>query len=286
MRKHLVLTLGALAAGTGAGLAVADWRWRSATAALVSRLHADAAPEPRAVPSEIEALPKPVARYFRAALPPSAIALRSARLEQRGEFLARPGSDGWRAFTAVEHFSARPAGFVWDARIRMAPGLTIRVRDGFVRGRGSMVASVLGIYPVVSVEGRPDVTAAALQRYLAEAVWIPTALLPEEGVHWASLDESSARATITAGATTVSVDFHFGTDDLVDRIFTASRGRDVGEGRSVPTPWQGRFSHYELRDGYRIPMRGEVEWVLPDGPAPYWRGEITGVTFERRTGAT
>jgi hypothetical protein len=179
----------------------------------------------------------------------------------------------------VEHFSARPPGFVWDARIRMAPGVTVHVRDGFVDGRGSMEARVLSVYPVVSVEGTAAITTAALQRFLAEAVWLPTALLPEEGVRWSSLDASSARATISAGEVTVSLDFHFAADGLVDRIYTASRARDVGGGRTVPTPWQGRFSHYALRGGYRIPLRGEVEWIMTDGPAPYWRGEITGVTF-------
>jgi hypothetical protein len=147
-------------------------------------------------------------------LPAERAGVRFSRVEQRGEFLARPGPDGWRPFTAVEHFSARPAGFVWDARIRMAPGMTVRVRDGFVGGRGSMVASVMGVYPVVSVAGTPEIDAAALQRFLAEAVWIPTALLPGEGVAWSALDASGARATVTAGATTVSVDFHFGGDGL------------------------------------------------------------------------
>lgn len=29
----------------------------------------------------------------------------------------------------------------------------------------------------------------------------------------------------------------------------------------------------------RIPLRGEVEWPLPEGPQPYWRGSVTAVTF-------
>jgi hypothetical protein len=280
VKKGLVLALGALAAG-GAGLGAAEWRWRSATAALVSRLQRDAIAGPEGAPA-LDALPPPVARYLRAVLPARPGGVRFARVEQRGEFLARPGPNGWRPFTAVEHFSARPAGFVWDARVRMAPGMTVRVRDSFVGGRGSMVASVMGVYPVVSVEGTPEIAAAALQRFLAEAVWIPTALLPGDGVSWSALDASSARATVTAGTTTVAVDFHFGADGLVVGIYTAARARDIGGGRSVSTPWQGRFSDYELLDGFRIPTRGEVEWLMPEGPAPYWRGEITGVTFTRR----
>jgi hypothetical protein len=82
------------------------------------------------------------------------------------------------------------------------------------------------------------------------------------------------------GAATASVDFCFGADGLVERIYTAARERDIGGGRTAPTPWQGRFSRYQTHDGYRIPMAGEVEWLLAEGPRPYWRGEITGVTFE------
>jgi hypothetical protein len=30
----------------------------------------------------------------------------------------------------------------------------------------------------------------------------------------------------------------------------------------------------------RIPTAGEVEWLLPEGPEVYWRGEITNIDFE------
>jgi hypothetical protein len=161
----------------------------------------------------------------------------------------------------------------------------VKVRDGFVAGRGSMVGSVMGLRRVASAEDTPAIAAGALQRYLAEAVWLPTALLPGAGVSWTALDSASARATLTSGTTTVSLDFHFGADGLVSRIYTPARERDLGGGRSAPTPWQGRFSRYEARHGFLIPISGEVEWLLPEGPQPYWQGEITGVTFERSPAA-
>lgn len=282
--KKIAAVLGTLAGGVGTVAGIGSWRWRSGTAELVTRLRAAAEAEgaPAALTTrEREELPGPVARYFRAVLPDVVPPIRYARLEQRGQFLARKGPKGWRPFRAVEHFTARPAGFVWDARIRMAPGLHVMVRDGFVEGRGTMIGSMLGVWRVVSVEGTPELGAGALQRYLAEAVWLPTALLPSAGVSWRPLDGSGARATLTAGGTTVSADFHFGADGLVERVYTAARGRDVGGGRMVPTPWQGRFSSYARRAGLRIPMAGEVEWILPEGPQPYWKGELTGVAYEQ-----
>ncbi|HVQ28568.1 MAG TPA: DUF6544 family protein [Vicinamibacteria bacterium] len=45
-------------------------------------------------------------------------------------------------------------------------------------------------------------------------------------------------------------------------------------------PWQGRWSDYERCEGMLIPRRGEVEWILPHGPEPYWRGEMTHIEYE------
>jgi hypothetical protein len=30
----------------------------------------------------------------------------------------------------------------------------------------------------------------------------------------------------------------------------------------------------------RIPLGGEVEWLLPEGPQVYWRGRITEIVYE------
>jgi len=58
-----------------------------------------------------------------------------------------------------------------------------------------------------------------------------------------------------------------------------ARGRTVG-GAVIPTPWEGRWSRYDLRDGMRIPLEGEVAWMLPEEQEPYWRGRITNLTYE------
>jgi hypothetical protein len=224
--------------------------------------------------ADLIGLPAPVARYFGAVLGNNNPVVRYARLTQQGQFLLRPTPDGWRPFVATEHMGTAGAGFVWDARIRFAPGFDVHVRDSFVNGAGGMVATLMGVWPLVAVEGTPEIGAGALQRYLAELVWLPTALLPRQGVVWTELDDSSARATLTVNNITVSLDFYFGADNLVNRVYTPERFRDVN-GRTVPTPWQGRFWRYEEHDGMKIPMAGEVEWLLPDGPQIYWRGEIT-----------
>jgi hypothetical protein len=75
---------------------------------------------------------------------------------------------------------------------------------------------------------------------------------------------------------------HTGTCDeegLIEAVRADARGRTVG-GEVVPTPWQGRFWNYEERCGMRVPLYGEVAWMLPEGEKPYWRGRITEIACD------
>jgi hypothetical protein len=275
-----MMVLAVVFAFLGGALLGAALRWRSGTNRLVASLTRATNP-PAAVytAADLQGLPAPVAAYFRAVLHEGQRPLRHATLTQEGVFLLKPTPEGWRPFTATQHIATAPAGFVWDARIRMLPGIDVRVRDAFADGDGSMRASVLGLYSLAAVEGTEAISQGALLRYLAEAVWVPTALLPSAGVAWTAVDDTTALATLTAGSTTVSLSFFFGPDHLVRRIYAAGRMRDL-DGVGTPTPWEGRFSDYAERGGVRIPLRGEVGWVLPSGLQTYFRGRVVAVTYE------
>jgi len=225
----------------------------------------------------MEALPAPVARYLHAALPAQRPVATSVHVAQRGTFLLRPARDGWFPFEARQALGLNPPGFVWEARVRLAPGLRVHVVDSFRDGAGAMRATLLG-FRLSDVRGTPDIAQGALLRYLAEAVLLPAALLPENGVVWRPLDDDRARAGLTVGATSVSLDFTFGEDGLVRSVFTPARMRDVG-GRGVPTAWQGRWWDYRPCEGTLVPHRGEVEWLLPEGRQVYWRGQVESVAF-------
>lgn len=255
-------------------------RWDAAANEVVAKLSSvRMAPVSVLIPSaEIDALPGPVATYLRAALGADPRQIAAARVRWRGEFSLRPGPDGWKPFSAEQVFHTRPPGFVWDARISMAPGLDVLVRDAFVGGAGSMRGAVHGLVPVVDVDGTPEIAAGTLQRYLGEAVWFPAALLPRNGVHWEALSDSSARAALTVGETSVSCDFHFSADGLVERIYIASRFRDVN-GTPVSTPWEALVSAYDERHGVLVPTTGEAAWLPPEGRLPYWRGELVDLDY-------
>jgi uncharacterized protein DUF6920 len=273
--------LGFVGVGLGLAVRIASTRWNGQTSRLVDKLSQPLAGEtPRTVTfKEFEQLPAPVVRYFRWALKEGQPMICSARIAQVGQFRARDADDGWSLFDAKQYFSARPPGFVWDAGIRMAPIMEVRVRDAYVMGQGSMQANILSLVPIVHERGKAELNAGALQRYLAEAVWFPTALLPSAGVKWSAKDNDSAVATLSDFGTTVSLEFHFSDVGEIKGVFTPERYREVS-GRYVLTPWAGQFRNYEEREGMRIPVEGDVEWRLKEGSFPYWKGRIVEVRYD------
>jgi hypothetical protein len=265
----------------GGALAYGALRWRNLTRSLVTQLDAASVP-PQALTyseSELEGLPDPVQRYFRAVLREGQPIVTRARLTWEGEFLMRETEDGWRPFTATQHYVTRRPGFLWDARIQMAPGLAVHVYDAYIAGAGMLHGEVLGLVQVVHLGGTSEMAEGELLRYLAEAVWYPTALLPGQGVQWTPMDGSRARATLTDGETTVSLVFHFNAAGEITSSYATSRPREV-KGEMRPTPWAGSYADYAERDGMRIPTRGEVAWHLEDRRLPYWRGRVLEVAYE------
>ncbi len=280
MKTALLIVLG-LGLAVAVALLYGAWRWRSGTADLREQLAAARLPAVPLTydPRELATLPAPVARYFRAVLTPGQRLVTAARVAHTGTFNLDESGERWVPFTSHQLVITRRPGFDWDARIRMAPGVTVRVHDAYVAGEGILHAAVFGLVTVAEMRGTPEAAAGELMRYVAEAVWYPTALLPSQGVRWVAVDERTARATLADDPTQVTLEFGFDTAGLIATVRAAERSRAVG-GRPVPTPWQGRFWAYEVRDGMRVPLEGEVGWVLPGGFAPYWRGRITAIAYE------
>jgi hypothetical protein len=86
-------------------------------------------------------------------------------------------------------------------------------------------------------------------------------------------------APLKDGEITLTMLFRLNEDGLIESVRAEARGRTVAC-TVIHTPWEGRWSHYELRDGMRIPLEGEVAWMLPEGPKPYWRGRIARLSYK------
>ena len=252
-------------------------RWGRVTGRMVAELRSgtEAVPAEAAAAASHDAPPAPVARYLQLALPKDGPLPRLAIMRQEGHF--RRG-EAWSSFTATEFFAARPPAFVWDASIRMMPLIVARVRDSYLAGEGRTHAALGGLVTLVNQGGTPALASASLLRWLAEAAWLPTALLPRAGLVWDDVDDTNARVHVRERTLEASLDVRFSADGTIAEV-NATRHRDV-KGVQVLTPWRGRFASYARLEGMLIPMAGEVSWVIDGREEPYWRGRIVDVRFE------
>lgn len=256
-------------------------RWRAGGRSLRRRLEAAQQPPTRKVfdPRELEPLPAPVQRYFRAVLATGQPIVAGVQLEQTGTFNMNETTRRWKPFTATQRVITCRPGFDWDARITMMPGVSARVHDAYVEGEGFLHAAVFGLVSVAKLRGTGELARGELMRYFAEAAWYPTALLPSQGICWEAVDDRSARATLRDGNFTITLLFHFNADGRIDTVNAESRGRTAGV-KATSLPWQCRLWDYVPRDGMHVPLQGEAAWIHPDGVKPYWRGKITKLSYE------
>ena len=262
-------------------LGIGNILWRRWAHQLLVQLGAgarDAPPlAPRYFAEQLKTLPAPVQRYFAFALRPGQPLVVRAHATSRGDFRMRPDGE-WHSFTATQDYTVSPHAFVWDAAIDVAPLIDVNVSDRYLNGEGAIYGRLAAVLPVVNVHGTPELASGELLRYLAEAVAMPTALLPSSGVTWTAVDDDSARASLSDHGTIVSAVFHFNGRGEIVRV-SAQRYRDVA-GRAVMTTWVGQFRDYRNVQGMMVPMVAEVAWILSGVVFSYFRGRTTNITFE------
>lgn len=258
-------------------------RWTHATNARLAALEAATAPvkerPERYDEAELAGLPPVVRHYFSKVLNANQPIVRGLYMEQTGSMNRGTLTEQWEPFTARQRVATQRPGFVWDASIAVAGGITVRVVDAYVAGVGSLQPSVIGLFDIGGMEGTGEIARGELIRYVAEAVWYPTALLPSQGVRWKPVDAQTADATLTDGTITVTLRFVFNAEGLVERISSTERSALV-DGAMVPTPWDVRLGKYQTHSGMLVPQEAEVAWTPPTGRMPYWRGKVERLDYD------
>ncbi len=257
---------------------LANQRWQAKIRRHVDALDQEVEGRKKVDFQEIGSLPEPVQRYFRLVLKHGAAMIRTAKIVQSGGFRTSPKNPSWAPMEAMEFFSTAPKGFVWDADIAMMPLLHAKVCDRFYKGQAGMSVKLSGVIPLVDAKASDKLSEGALQRYLAEAVWFPTALLPSEGVVWEAVDDRSARATLEVDGVRASLLFFFNRFGEVTRIYAPERYKEE-KGTFTAYPWEARLGRYERVGQYVIPTEGMVLWHLPEGEYDYWKAEIVQTDY-------
>jgi hypothetical protein len=282
-----LLTISAGIAVLVIALMIAVWigagRQQRTLSAEVDRLIGTSAARPRSTQpgfENLDTVPPVVSRYLRRAVGTRQY-IRQVRITQVGTLRTDVHGERWMPFEA-EHVVVPPAtGFVWNARIRIAPLVHVGVRDALVDGRGAGQVSLFSAFTVRAATDSPEMNSGSLHRYLAEAVWYPTALLPSPNLRWTEIDAARALATVTDRGIAVSLEFRFGGSGEVTGIYTPARWGTFPEGyRRVP--WEGHFRDFRERDGVWVPTHGEVGWYVDHRWRAVWSGTVTAFRVEPR----
>lgn len=201
------------------------------------------------------------------------------RMRQNGKLRTDLHRERWTKFRANHVVRPYARSFSWDAKVRILPLVHVRVRDDYADGVGSGQVQFLSAVTLASDRDKAELNSSSLHRYLGEAAWYPTALLPSAGVEWSPIDNRTALATLSDSGNTVSLEFRFNDAAEIVGIYTEGRWSRTANGYEL-TPWEGHFGAYRRRQGVLVPSRGEVGWHANGRLEIVWRCEITSLEYE------
>jgi len=276
-----ILIFSIIATGAASSIVIGARQQRHASVQFVNALvrASSSAVDTGSADISMADLPRPVKAYLERVLPRNPRMIRLARLTERGTLRTGTDSTQWYPFNASQVIAPPVAGFSWNADVRLAALVHLRIYDELLNGIGSSRVAFLSAFTVARAGGNLEMNSGALHRYLAEAVWYPTALLPSANLKWTPIDDHRALATLTAGGVTVSLEFIFNERDEVTGIYTPGRWGSF-DGGFKKGAWEGHFRNYQTRDGMRVPTEGEVGWYSAGRWLPVWWGTVMDAAYE------
>jgi hypothetical protein len=208
-------------------------------------------------PDFIADLPEPVQRYFLHAIAPGTPLATSVKLTMQGSI--RLGADqAWLPLQAEEMLSKK--GFVWKATAGQGV-MSMRGADYFSNGQGRMRFALWGLIPVVNVSN-PDVHRSALGRWAGECFWLPSVLLPQQGVTWTALDEHTLQALVKFTDPPVTLTFVIDPQGRLLRAAFLRWGNQTANKHYTEILFGCENQDEQTFAGYTIPSQVGAGWRL------------------------
>lgn len=216
--------------------------------------------------TDLKDLPVPVQRYFKTVLKEGQRFARTVQVEHIGNIKTSKTS-GWSWIRGTEFFSARYPAFVWRGKTTW-----FTATDSFVGGKGALSIRFLSLFRIANYSGK-NIDRSELQRWIAEAVWFPTALLPCKSLRWSAIDDNTALLEYYWGQSRITFTVSFSDDHKISKFATERHDSDGNL-----TPWIGSVSRYQRHGGMLIPSCMEACWTDPS--QPYAKFQLTKIDHE------
>ena len=234
---------------------------------------------------DAEGLPDPVQRHLHRAGVFGQPWTRSVRSKQGGRFRLGPDRP-WVRFLAEQVHVVPVPGFVWFAKIEVAPLLTTHVEDSSVEGQGHLEARLGGLWPVAHADDA-DTDAGELVRWLSVHPEVEVAFTTGSGEghvpHEAGLEREAAayclalphgvaaryaetlrRARPNAAVIDLSGDLRLPTEDAYRKWYAHDRPAGPAPTTSTRLPVGGPGAIVHPFSLARSPRNRSSEWIETD----------------------
>ncbi len=213
---------------------------------------------------DLLSLPEPVRKYLQRAMPAKGTRIKSARIGQQGEIRIHDEAS-FKPYKAVQYVSGYPPRMIWAGDAEHWPFTRLMILTTWLDDKGETTAYLWGLIPAFENRGL-EMKAYLMVRWLGEAVWYPTALLPGDGISWEPMtskqpEVTQARVRFRDGDMTVSGIFTFWKSSGAPFMFTVEDG-------AMPAlniyRWYCTYSDWTRFGGFQVP-KSVTEGVIHVG---------------------
>ncbi|MDF2865359.1 MAG: hypothetical protein K0R72_168 [Clostridia bacterium] len=156
-------------------------------------------------------------------------------------------------------------------------GIPFEGLDNYTNSIGSMTGMLAKSVTLFDVTGK-EMDISSLVTCLSEMIFLPTVAL-QEYVVWESIDQNTAKATVTYNGNTVSAVFKFKDDGEMLSAETDDRYMDEGNGKSSKQKWIVEASEYIEENGIKHPSKAKAIWKLDTGDYTYFDGKDIKIKY-------
>lgn len=191
-------------------------------------------------------------------------------LKQKGQMWAKLGAKPM-AFEAIQTNSLCFSEFIWNASFM--PFKYLRVADYISADKSGLIATFLGIIPIVKIQNSREIIKGELLRYLAEIPIAPDEIFCNSALEWTVLNKKSIMVATSYLDERAEIIFKLNELGQIEAMSAKSRGAQIGN-EIVERPWGASFSNYAIKNGRNIPLEAEVYWIIDGKKFIYWKGRI------------
>lgn len=226
---------------------------------------------------ELSNLPAPVQRYFKYCGYIGKEKMANAKISWDDvNFKMNPDKPWMKIKYQQYNFAAEPTRFAY-IYTKMFGVIPFEGRDLYRDGQGNMLGRLAEVITLFDSKGN-EMNMSAAVTYLSESLIIPSSAL-QKFIHWESIDNNHAKASIEYRGVKAEGIFSFDNDGKLIKFTTDERYMDTGNGKPEKQKWTVAVDTYIEKHGLKIPAKMTAVWNLHSGDYEYFNGTITDIAY-------